>query len=75
MRHLIVAAGMLVFGLVVTFGAASVLQFNAIAHANKSAEPFIIEASKSSAKPSRERTASTVRSAQNVRIVQASARF
>ena len=51
MRHILVASCMLVFGLVVTFGAASVLQATAIAHANKSAEPFVIEAAREPAKP------------------------
>ena len=47
MRHLIVAATMLVVALVVTFGAASVLQGVAMANGPTSNEPFvIIEAAK-----------------------------
>jgi hypothetical protein len=47
MRHIIVAASMLVVALVVTFGAASVLQVRAVAAGPGSDEPFvIIEAAK-----------------------------
>ena len=47
MRHMIVAAAMLVVALVVTFGAASVLQGVAMAKGPASSEPFvIIEAAK-----------------------------
>lgn len=47
MRHIIVAASMLVVALVVTFGAASVLQGRAIAAGPTNNEPFvIIEAAK-----------------------------
>lgn len=48
MRHIIVAASMLVVALVVTFGAASILQVRAIAAGPSSNEPFvIIEAARS----------------------------
>jgi hypothetical protein len=43
MRHLIVGAALLVAGLVVTFGAASVLQGMAVANRTVSAEPFTID--------------------------------
>ena len=47
MRHIIVASAMLVVALVVTFGAASVLQGWAIAAGPGTSEPFvIIEAAK-----------------------------
>ena len=47
MRHIIIASGMLVVALVVTFGAASVLQSRAVAAGPSSNEPFvIIEAAK-----------------------------
>ena len=47
MRHIIVASSMLVIALVVTFGAASILQGRAIAAGPSSNEPFvIIEAAK-----------------------------
>jgi hypothetical protein len=47
MRHIIVAASMLVVALVVTFGAASVLQVRAVAAGPGSDEPFVtIEAAK-----------------------------
>lgn len=74
MRHILVAACMLVFGLVVTFGAASVLQATAIAHANKSAEPFIIEAAQDPAKSfGKERVMPvTSRSGQQARLVRVS---
>ena len=42
MRHMIVATTMLVVALVVTFGAASVLQGVAMAKGPASAEPFVI---------------------------------
>lgn len=74
MRHILVAASMLVFALVVTFGAASVLQATAIAHANKSAEPFVIEAARDSGKPlGKERvTPVSSRSGQQARLVRVS---
>jgi hypothetical protein len=43
MRHFIIGAAMLVIGLVVTFGAASVLQGMAEANRTVTAEPFTIE--------------------------------
>jgi hypothetical protein len=47
MRHIIIASGMLVVALIVTFGAASILQGRAIAAGSSSNEPFvIIEAAK-----------------------------
>jgi hypothetical protein len=47
MRHIIVASSMLVVALVVTFGAASVLQGRATAAGSGASEPFvIIEAAK-----------------------------
>ncbi|HSI00600.1 MAG TPA: hypothetical protein VLA02_08365 [Reyranella sp.] len=47
MRHVIVAATMLVVALVITFGAASVLQGVAMARGPASNEPFVvIEAAK-----------------------------
>ncbi|UYN95771.1 MAG: hypothetical protein KIT25_02135 [Enhydrobacter sp.] len=72
MRHILVGTTMLVFALMVTFGAASVLQFNAIAHANKSAEPFVIEAATEPMKPARERAAPTLRSRDHVQFVRVS---
>ena len=44
MRHLIVAAAMLLAALAITLGMASVLQDAATARASTSAEPFSIEA-------------------------------
>ena len=47
MRHIVIASAMLVVALVVTFGAASILQGRAIAAGPSSNEPFvIIEAAK-----------------------------
>ena len=47
MRHIIIASSMLVVALVVTFGAASILQSRAVAAGPSSNEPFvIIEAAK-----------------------------
>jgi len=47
MRHIIIASSMLVLALVVTFGAASILQSRAVAAGPSSNEPFvIIEAAK-----------------------------
>ena len=47
MRHIIIASAMLVVALVVTFGAASILQSRAVAAGLSSNEPFvIIEAAK-----------------------------
>ena len=47
MRHIIIASGMLVVALIVTFCAASILQGRAIAAGSSSNEPFvIIEAAK-----------------------------
>jgi hypothetical protein len=47
MRHIIVASAMLVVALVVTFGAASILQSRAVAAGPGTNEPFvIIEAAK-----------------------------
>ncbi len=47
MRHIIIASSMLVVALVVTFGAASILQGRAVAAGPSSNEPFvIIEAAK-----------------------------
>jgi len=47
MRHIMIASAMLVAALVVTFGAASILQSRAIAAGPSSNEPFvIIEAAK-----------------------------
>jgi uncharacterized membrane protein len=42
MRHIIVAASMLVVALVVTFGAASVLQVRAVAAGPGANEPFVV---------------------------------
>ena len=73
MRHIFVAASMLMFALLATFSAASVLQFSAIAHANKSAEPFVIEAAKPLAKPASERSVSSMfRSRDTAHIVRVS---
>ena len=47
MRHIIIASAMLVVALVITFGAASILQGRAVAAGPSSNEPFvIIEAAK-----------------------------
>jgi hypothetical protein len=43
MRHVIVGAGLLAFGLIVTFAAASVLQGMAVANRTVTAEPFVID--------------------------------
>lgn len=43
MRHFIIGAAMLVAGLIVTFGAASVLQGIAVANRTVSTEPFTID--------------------------------
>jgi hypothetical protein len=43
MRHIIIGAAMLVIGLVVTFGAASVLQGMAVANRTATTEPFTID--------------------------------
>jgi ferric-dicitrate binding protein FerR (iron transport regulator) len=51
MRHVIVAATMIVAALIITFGTASVLQGVATAHVNAPNEPFVIEASRPSVKP------------------------
>ena len=53
MRHLLLAATMLVVALAVTFGTASVIQGVAVAKSNTaSGEPFVItESAKASAKP------------------------
>jgi hypothetical protein len=65
MRHIVVATSMLVVALVVTFGAASVLQGRAIAAGPTNSEPFvIIEAAKSAplkAVPTKERVTSQFR--------------
>ncbi len=45
MKHLIMAATMLLGALAITFGAASVLQDVATAREKKSAEPFVVDAS------------------------------
>jgi hypothetical protein len=74
MRHLLLAATMLVVALVVTFGTASVLQGVAVAKSNATpSEPFsITETAKSTAKPasSKDRVTSQfrdrIRSATNV---------
>jgi hypothetical protein len=74
MRHLLLAATMLVVALVVTFGTASVLQGVAVArNSNPSSEPFVItEMAKPAAKPAstKERVTSQfrerIRSATNV---------
>jgi hypothetical protein len=74
MRHLLLAATMLVVALVVTFGTASVLQGVAVAKNNvTTSEPFAItEAAKPAAKPAstKERVTSQfrdrIRSATNV---------
>jgi hypothetical protein len=74
MRHLLLAATMLVVALVVTFGTASVLQGVAVAKNNVSpSEPFsITEAARPAAKPAsaKERVTSQfrdrIRSASNV---------
>ncbi len=50
MRHLIVAATMVVAALVITFGTASVLQGVATAHVAQP-EPFVVEAARPAAKP------------------------
>jgi hypothetical protein len=42
MRHIIIASAMLTVALVVTFGAASILQGRAIAAGPSSNEPFVI---------------------------------
>jgi len=42
MRHIIIASTMLAFALMVTFGAASILQSRAIAAGPSSNEPFVI---------------------------------
>ncbi len=52
MRHIIWAAVMLLAGLGITMGTANVLQSAAIARANVSSEPFVIETAKSQTKPS-----------------------
>ncbi len=46
MRHIIIASSMLVVALVVTFGAASILQGRAVAAGAGNDEPFTIEAVK-----------------------------
>ncbi|SJZ78949.1 hypothetical protein SAMN02745126_02298 [Enhydrobacter aerosaccus] len=51
MRHLLVAATMLIGALVVTFGTASVLQGVATARVNAPAEPFVVEATRPAVKP------------------------
>lgn len=65
MRHIIVAASMLVVALVVTFGAASILQVRAVAAGPSSNEPFvIIEAARSAplkAAPTKDRVTSQSR--------------
>jgi len=65
MRHLLLAATMLVVALVVTFGTASVIQGVAVAKSNTAPnEPFAIsETAKSSAKPAsaKERVSSPFR--------------
>jgi hypothetical protein len=43
MRHFIIGAAMLVVALIVTFGAASVLQGIAVANRTVSAEPFTLD--------------------------------
>ena len=43
MRHVIIGAALLMFGLVVTFAAASVLQGMAVANRTVTAEPFTID--------------------------------
>jgi hypothetical protein len=64
MRHIIIASTMLVAALVITFGAASILQGRAVAGASSSNEPFvIIEAAKPApAKTTREQGMSQFRS-------------
>ncbi len=65
MRHIIIAASMLVVALVVTFGAASILQVRAVAAGPSSNEPFvIIEAARSAplkAAPTKDRVPSQSR--------------
>jgi hypothetical protein len=65
MRHIIIASSMLIVALVVTFGAASILQGRAIAAGPSSNEPFvIIEAAKPAAMktvPNKERSTSLFR--------------
>lgn len=51
MRHLLVAATMLLGALVVTFGTASVLQGVATARVSTAAEPFVVEATRPAVKP------------------------
>lgn len=53
MRHVIVGAALLVLGLVLTFGAASVLQSIATANRTVTAEPFIIDKIRPDTAPNR----------------------
>ena len=72
MRHIIWAAVMLLAGLGITMGTANVLQSAAIARANVSSEPFVIETAKSPAKPStvaKERVATSRSRETHVRTV------
>jgi len=70
MRHFIVAAGMIVLALGITFGTASVLQVMAVAQSSRSVETVVVEAAKPAAKSvvGKERTVSReiIRTAANV---------